>query len=73
MRRVRRNARRRRAVVRDVVTWQRAAAKGVEQRNRALSAKAIDAQVELLDGLLDEPAPAQKAPEIDTSFLDDLL
>ena len=27
----------------------------------------------LLDGLLDEPAPAQKMPEIDTSFLDDLL
>ena len=27
----------------------------------------------LLDGLLDEPAPAPKTPEIDTSFLDDLL
>ena len=27
----------------------------------------------LLDGLLDDPAPAQKMPEIDTSFLDDLL
>ena len=27
----------------------------------------------LLDGLLDEPAPQPKMPEIDTSFLDDLL
>ena len=27
----------------------------------------------LLDGLLDETPPAQKTPEIDTSFLDDLL
>ena len=27
----------------------------------------------LLDGLLDDPAPTQKAPQIDTSFLDDLL
>ncbi|DAC09881.1 MAG TPA: hypothetical protein D7H88_00865, partial [Candidatus Poseidoniales archaeon] len=27
----------------------------------------------LLDGLLDEPAAAPKMPEIDTSFLDDLL
>ena len=27
----------------------------------------------LLDGLLDEPAAAPRMPEIDTSFLDDLL
>jgi len=27
----------------------------------------------LLDGLLDAPEPAQKSPQIDTSFLDDLL
>ena len=27
----------------------------------------------LLDGLLDEPASQPKTPEIDTSFLDDLL
>jgi hypothetical protein len=28
---------------------------------------------DLLDGLLDDAAPAQKMPQIDTSFLDDLL
>ena len=42
-------------------TWQRAAAKGVEQRNRALSGKAIDAQVELLE--VRQRAGAQAPPE----------